>query len=149
MDIIKVHKEVVIYIINDKKQVLLQKRSANKKYYPNKWALCTGHVEEFDKSYKDAAIREISEEVGMKVTKKELYKLGQRRWVSNNNNTHSTYYYYVVINKKESDFIIQEEELSEVKWYNIDKVVSMAIRKDDNIIFTDMMLKCIEILKNK
>lgn len=149
MDIIKVHKEVVIYIINDKKQVLLQKRSANKKYYPNKWALCTGHVEEFDKSYKDAAIREISEEVGVKVTKKELYKLGQRRWVSNNNNTHSTYYYYVVINKKESDFIIQEEELSEVKWYNIDKVVSMAIRKDDNIIFTDMMLKCIEILKNK
>ena len=149
MDIKKIHREVVIYIMNNKKQILLQKRSANKKYYPNKWALCTGHVEEFDKSYKDASIRELKEEVGLEVTKKDLIKLGQRKWVSEHNHTHCTYYYYVITNKKETDFIIQEEELSKVKWYDIDKVIDMAIRKDDNIIFTNMMLKCIKILKEK
>ena len=39
------HNEIAVFIINDRKQVLLQKRSPNKKFYPNKWALCAGHVD--------------------------------------------------------------------------------------------------------
>lgn len=31
------HNEVAVFIINDNKQVLLQKRSANKRFNPNKW----------------------------------------------------------------------------------------------------------------
>ena len=31
------HKAVVVFIINSKGQVLLQKRSANKKMWPNTW----------------------------------------------------------------------------------------------------------------
>lgn len=33
------HFEVIVFVLNDKKQVLLQKRSSNKKYFPNKWTL--------------------------------------------------------------------------------------------------------------
>ena len=38
------HNEVGIFIINNNKQVLLQKRSATKRFSPNKWGLCAGHV---------------------------------------------------------------------------------------------------------
>lgn len=148
MDIIKNHKEVVMYIVNDKKQVLLQRRSATKKYYPNMWALCTGHVEAIDKTYKDAAIREIKEEVGIKVDKKDLYKISQRKWISDKNHSHITYYYYIIINKSEKEFVIQEEELSEVKWFDIEDIITM-VKNKDNIIFTDKMLECLmEVKKN-
>jgi len=39
------HKAVVIFIINSKSQVLLQKRSATKKLWPNMWDVTAGgHV---------------------------------------------------------------------------------------------------------
>lgn len=52
------HNEVGIFIINDDGKVLLQKRSANKRFAPNKWGLCAGHVDAYE-TLEDAAIREI------------------------------------------------------------------------------------------
>ena len=42
------HNEVAAFIINGKGQVLLQKRSVNKRFNPNKWALCAGQVEAYE-----------------------------------------------------------------------------------------------------
>lgn len=36
------HKEICVFALNDNNQVLLQKRSANKRTFPNKWTLLTG-----------------------------------------------------------------------------------------------------------
>ena len=44
-DLNLLHWEVAVFIINDKKQVLLQKRAATKRFNPNKWGLCAGHVD--------------------------------------------------------------------------------------------------------
>ncbi|MDE5539880.1 MAG: NUDIX hydrolase, partial [Bacilli bacterium] len=66
------HNEVATFIINDKSQVLLQKRSPNKRFHPNKWALCAGHVDAYE-SLEEAAIREIKEEVGLDVDLKDLH----------------------------------------------------------------------------
>lgn len=49
-------KEIGVFILNDYGQILLQKRSSNKKNYPNMWALCTGNVEK-NEDVQDAAIR--------------------------------------------------------------------------------------------
>ena len=39
------HRAVYAFIINDKKEILLQKRSSNKKQWPNKWDVTIGgHV---------------------------------------------------------------------------------------------------------
>ena len=40
-----------------------------------------------------------------------------------------------------------EEELSEVKWFNIDDVIEM-IKNHDNIVFTENRIKLFEGLKN-
>ena len=39
------HREIVVHIINDKKEMLLQKRAATKKLCHNMWALCAGHID--------------------------------------------------------------------------------------------------------
>ena len=43
------HYEVIIIPVNDKKQILLQKRSKNKKFFPNKWTFSSGF---FRRKYK-------------------------------------------------------------------------------------------------
>ncbi len=129
------HNEVAAFIINDKKQVLLQKRSANKRFDPNKWGLCAGHVDACEK-LDDAMIREIKEEIGLDVSKKDLHPYKERTISIRDKNSHIMYYYYVKTNKKEDEFIIQEDELSEVKWFDIDKVLEMIDNKD-NIVFSE------------
>lgn len=118
------HFEVIVFVLNDKKQVLLQKRSSNKKYFPNKWALLSGLVISGEK-IDDAAIRELNEELGIKVAKDKLYIL---------DNSSLTKFYYTICNKNEDEFMIQKSELSEVKWFDIDEVIDMINNIDDSIV---------------
>lgn len=58
------HKAVAVFIINSKKQVLLQKRSKNKKMWPDMWDISAGgHVLAGEFGFQ-AIIREIKEELG-------------------------------------------------------------------------------------
>lgn len=140
------HNEVAVFVINDKKQVLLQKRSATKRFNPNKWALCAGHVDAHE-SLESAAIREIKEEIGIDVSVDNLYPFGEREFTIRESNSHITYFYYIKSNKEETDFVIQKEELSEVKWFDIDKVINMIKEKDDSIVFKENRIYIFEALK--
>ena len=139
------HNEVGIFIINDKKEILLQKRSANKRFNPNKWGLCAGHVDAYE-TLEEAALREIKEEVGLDVSIEELIPYGEKEVTIKDSNSHITYFYYVKCNKKEDEFIIQEEELSEVKWFNIDEIIMMI--KEGKTSFKENKIKSFESLRN-
>lgn len=141
------HNEVAAFIINDKKQVLLQKRSSNKRFNPNKWALCAGHVDAYE-SLEDAILREIKEEVGLDISKDDLRQFGEREFTIRDSNSHITYFYYIRSNLNEKDFIIQKEELSEVKWFDIDDVINMINENDSSIVFDKKRLKLFEQLRN-
>lgn len=141
------HNEIATFIINDNKQVLLQKRSANKRFNPNKWALCAGHVG-VDEILKNAALRELKEEVGIDISIDELHPFAEREFTIRDSNSHITYFYYTKSNKAEEDFIIQEEELSEVKWFDIDKVIDMIKANDETIVFNKNRLYIFESLKD-
>lgn len=141
------HNEIAVFIINDNKQVLLQKRSANKRFNPNKWGLCAGHVDAYE-SLETAALREIKEEVGLDISPNELHSFMKREFIFRDSNSHITYFYYIKCNKSEDEFIIQDEELSEVKWFDIDKVIDMIKQNDETIVFKENKLYLFEALKN-
>ncbi len=101
--------EVAIFIIDDKKQVLLQKRSANKRFDPNKWALCAGHVDAGE-SLESAALREIKEEVGIDITINDLKPFATRELTIRDSNAYITYFYYVKSNLNEKNFTIQKRK---------------------------------------
>ena len=141
-----IYKVIVVFVINDMKQVLFQKRSANLRYMPNRWALCAGHVRASE-SLEDAAIREAKEEMGINILKEELKSFGE---VENNigeSDSHLTYFFYVKTNKKENEFVLQPKEVSEVKWFDIDEIIDMIINKDDRIFYTEKRIKLFEELK--
>lgn len=129
------HNEICCFILNDNKQTLLQKRSPNKRMHPSKWGLCAGHVSAHE-SLEAAAVREIKEEVGLDITRNELHTFFEKFINLDTHNSQVTYFYYIKTNLEASEFNIQIEELSEVKWFDIDNVIEMIKNNDESIVFS-------------
>ncbi len=73
------HRAVHIWIVNDKNEALLQKRSPNKDSNPNMWDIsCGGHLSAGEDTLA-AAVREIKEELGVDVLPSELQLIGHRK----------------------------------------------------------------------
>lgn len=132
------HWEVIIVVVNEKKQILLQKRSANKKHFPNKWALCSGLVISGE-SCDEAAVRELKEELGVEFQISDLHLL--------EGNLNLTRFYYVITNYDESQFVIQKEELSSVKWFDLDEILEKVNSGDDSIIIRKDRLYLLEKIR--
>lgn len=62
---------VEIIIFNSKNEILLSKRSENKKINPLKWETTQGSVKSGEDS-KEAAVRELQEELGINIEKEKL-----------------------------------------------------------------------------
>ena len=141
------HNEVSVFILNSNKDILLQKRSVLKRFNPGKWGLCSGHVS-YDETLEEAALREIKEEIGLDIGLSDLKPIGDRVFVIGATNSHITYHYYIKVDKSRDEFIIQKEELSEVKWFNIDDVINMIKNKDESITLKENRLDLLASLKN-
>lgn len=129
------HREVGIFIFNSKKELLIQKRAATKRMHPNCWGLCAGHVDAFEDTL-TAALREMKEEIGV-VANKEDVILFDKVVKQRPSNSHITYQYYMYLDNDIEDFIIQEEELSEVKWISFTDYKNKVINNDSTITLTN------------
>lgn len=145
------HREVAVWIMNKKGEILLQKRAATKKQHPNKWALCAGHVDSGE-TVEQAIVREMEEEIGMKVTIDDLeflciYNEPAEMPESNIKNFNFKYMYFLKTDWKIEDYKIRLEELSEVRYIPFEEFERMIKNKDENVTFSsrsymrDMMEK--------
>ncbi len=130
------HKAVAVFIVNSKGQVLLQKRSAKKKMWPNMWDITAGgHVLAGEFGF-ESIIREIKEELGTDINKNDITFIGSS--LSSNKkgdviNNHLNEYYIVSKDVDETKLILQEDEVSEVKWMDKDEIVKRVLNKYDGI----------------
>ena len=62
---------VGVVILNEANEILLQRRSSNKRVNPNKWGICGGKVD-FGETPLEAGVRETLEEIGVLLKKEEL-----------------------------------------------------------------------------
>lgn len=121
------HKPVWIWIINNKNEILVQKRASNKKFYPNLWDMpSAGHVLAGETSI-DGAIRETYEELGIK-TKKEDYKF-LFEYICD-----VTYeiaqVYLLKLDLEIEKFSLQTEEVSEIKWLSFENFEKLFYTED-------------------
>ncbi len=143
-DLNKLHWEVSIFIINKKKQVLLEKRAPDKRYSPNKWGLCSGHVQSGE-TIEEAALREIFEEIGLQISKDNLHILDKMIVTKRDFNSQIVRVYYAICD--ENKFKIQQEELTAIKWFDISKIIDMINNHDDSITLGSARLKYLEYLE--
>lgn len=109
-----------LWLTNSKGEVLLSKRSHLKQKNPGKWSCAAaGHVDEGE-TYLDNIIKEAQEELGLVLTEADL-TLGPKHKVRGAN-TYWITWYFAQTEKEASDFVLQEEEVSEVRWYTLDEI---------------------------
>ena len=66
------HKAVHIWVLNNKREILLQRRCTNKDSFPNMLdTSCAGHLSAGDDALQ-GALRELEEELDFKIEKEEL-----------------------------------------------------------------------------
>lgn len=118
------HREVACWIMNKKGEVLIQKRALTKKQYPGKYAIVAGHLE-LGEDPKDAAVRETMEEVGLEINVERLEFLfvgEDKSKPKGSTNNSFLYNYFYMTDLEIKDFRINLEELSEVKYIDIEKL---------------------------
>lgn len=130
------HKAVVVFIINSKGQVLLQKRSASKKMWPNMWDVTAGgHVLAGEFGFQ-ATLRECKEELGIELKKEDITFIGSSISVNIKGdiiNKHFNEYYIANKEVDEKRLKLQKEEVSEVKWINKEDIIEKINNNFDGI----------------
>lgn len=134
-------QSVHTWIMNSKGEFLIQKRSPNKKTFPNMWSQTGGGVDEGETTLQ-AALRECNEELGISIDLNniELILSFKRKFD----------FVDVWLVKQDidiSDIVLQEEEVSDVKWASIDEIRELMkaekLAKSIEIYF-DMFINLID-----
>jgi len=110
------HQGADVWIINSENKILIQKRSSQKKLQPNVWAMTGGSVIKGETSL-ETLKRESFEELGIELDIENAIKINRYRtgnvWLD----------VYVVRQDINLDgIVIQEEEVSEVKFATYDEI---------------------------
>ena len=124
------HRATGIWVINQKKQILSQKRSLKKDLEPGKWeTFFGGHLHPTD-TYLENAIQELSEELGISVQKDTLipYKIFKSDKPKHKEFQHSFVY---KIDREDVDFHFEKEEIDEVKWFNLEEIKTYLLLTND------------------
>ena len=138
---------VSCWIINEKGEILLQKRSKNKFRNPGKWAKTGGQVETKE-SVEDAIYREVKEEIGIEIPKNQIKVLNIQK-----GDKVFFYNFIFVVNYKIEDYKLQKEEVEEVRYFTIEEIEELKKNNDPDFTFSkweyEDFCKQIEILKEK
>lgn len=118
------HRIVHVIVFNSKKELALQLRSDRKKSYPGYWDIsASGHVISGE-TYKEAAERELKEELGIKTKLEFLYKFNFNAVVFWNGRSIKKFI-TVFKTRYEGPFRIKSEEVKRVKFFSLKDIENM------------------------
>ena len=142
------HRTAHVWIINDKKELLLQKRSPTKKTHPNFWDISgAGHIRTGE-TVTQGAIRELKEELGVVAKEDELKFITMVKCTRNPVNHEFAYVYLLKCNKKAEDYVFEDNEVSEVKYVYFEDLEKMVEdRVEDLLIHEEEFEKLFEYIR--
>lgn len=120
------HRAVYGFIIDKDRNILLQKRSKNKKLWPDMWDVTVGGHVIAGEFGRQALIRETKEELGIDISDDELKYLVGSTSINNQNgiiNKHYNECYLITKDVDISAIKLKEDEVSEVKYFSKDELI--------------------------
>ena len=110
-----------IFLLNSKKQILLQLRAKESKRYPLHWDVSGGGHVNSGESYQDCAKRELFEEIGIQVEYLNLLK--KHHFTLDNNRKRINSSYVAII--EETKILIDPVEVADARWFSISEINKM------------------------
>ncbi len=127
------HSSIHILLVNkEKNKILLQKRCADKKLYPNRWDITVGgHIRAGEEPLVSAH-RELEEELGLDSKNYEFKFLNKIKEEFINNGVNSKEFVYVYLIEADVDvknITLQKEEVSEARWFKKQEFLDLIEKK--------------------
>lgn len=123
------HKSVHVWVVNDKNEILLQYRCADKSLYPNTWDVSfAGHISAGENSI-EALIREGKEELGIDVDLDKLNYIFTNREEIKYEQINSKEFVDIYILKQNVELdkiVFQAEEVSDAKYVPIGELFELV-----------------------
>lgn len=144
------HNEVSLLVINEKDEILLERRNKNKKFNPGKLGLVSGHVVKGE-TIEEAVKKEAFEEVGINFNSVVLFD--QRKQIQKNNRAFKNRF-YTFTDKKIEEYKIQKEEVDEVIYMNFYDFLEVIKNKENETVYhytddIEMFFKLKEIIEKR
>lgn len=114
------HRAFSVFLFNSNGEMLLQKRASNKYHSPNQWTnACCSHPRK-DESYKAAAERRLTEELGITCEISEKFNFIYKADVGQNLWEHELD--HVFIGTYEGNFKLNKDEVTEVRYISMENL---------------------------
>lgn len=113
------HRSVSAWIVNNDREILVQRRSANKKNFPGMWDKSVGGSVDAGETAIDAIVRECAEEIGLSINVNDFIYIGSFRDVFKMDQYDMRLIHDVYVVRgdyKISDMVLQESEVAEVRY---------------------------------
>lgn len=130
------HRAVFCLIVNYKGEILLQKRSPQKKLWPNKWDISVGGHVRSKEFGREALTRECKEELGITVCDDEIKFIVSTLSKYNKNgyiNNHFDECYLIIKDINIDEIALQEEEVSDVSFFSQDDILQRINNNYDGL----------------
>ena len=131
---------VMVVIRNSKGEFLMQKRVEAK---GGDWGVTGGHPKSGE-SPLEGIVTEVKEELGLDFSKETFIE-----YDSGCDGVDCYKMYYTKLDISMDEFVIQEEELSEVRWFSMEELEDMVDKKILNQNQIDFFIKCQNFINNK
>lgn len=109
-----------VWIYNDEAEVIVQKRAADSKSYPDMWDVSAGGHPSAGETWEEGAVKEAGEEVGLQISENNLEYIGEGQDVHATvaGTMHRGYYklYLVHYTGDKNAFTAQNDEVSAIEW---------------------------------
>ncbi|MGA1825173.1 MAG: isopentenyl-diphosphate Delta-isomerase [bacterium] len=139
------HRAFSIFIFNDSKQLLLQKRSKQKRLWPLYWSnSCCSHPRK-NEDNETATQRRLKEELGISIPLKFLFKF--HYYVKLDGKGAENEYCSVYIGKSNKKIIANTNEISQLKFMDL-SVLESKIAECSNTFTPWFKIELTRILKN-
>ncbi len=133
-----------LLVYNSENAILIARRSLNKVNDPGKWGPAVAGTVEEGETYISNIVKEAQEEIGLIVNVQGL-KIERHSYQETNHKYFSTLF-SVVVDRSIPDFVIQKEEVEEIRWIPIQELVKWfdAVPSD----FIPSFSKTIDLLRS-
>jgi isopentenyldiphosphate isomerase len=130
------HRAVFAIIVDKNENILLQRRSPNKKLWPNMWDVTVGGHVKAGEFGRQALIRECKEELNLDVKDSEIKYLISSTLTYNKNgyiNNHYDECYLITKDVDITELKLQESEVSEIKYFKIEELLERINNNYDGL----------------